>query len=81
MDVSSLIQFFNKIEKEKTILRLLCEQKKCSLTKLSAATGINAATLSKYNASDDCLYNGSFQNITKIARYFDAPINLFLKEI
>ena len=79
MDISSLIDYFQKIEKEKTILRILCEQKKCSLTKLSSVTGIKATTLSKYNASDEALYKGSFQNIIKIASYFDVPISLFVK--
>ena len=79
MDISSLIDYFQKIEKEKTILRILCEQKKCSLTKLSSVTGIKATTLSKYNASDEALYKGSFQNIIKIASYFDVPISLFVE--
>lgn len=77
MDVSSLLEFFQKRVEEKTILRALCENKHCSLPKLSSATGINAAILSKYNASDDALYKGSFQNIYKIATFFDVPISLF----
>ena len=45
------------------------------------ATSININTLMKYNACDEALYNGSFQNIIKLALYFDAPISLFMKEI
>lgn len=78
MDFSSLLDYFQKKEKEKTILRLLCEQNKCSLTKLSVITGIKATTLAKYNASDEALYRGSFQNIIKIARYFDVTVNMFV---
>lgn len=80
MDLSSLVDRFQKIEKTKTILRLLCEHYKCSVAKLSSATGINKATLAKYNASDDALYKGSFQNIIKIASFFDVPISLFVEQ-
>ena len=81
MDITSLIGFFTQAEKNKTILRLLCESNGYSLTKLSQATGINSATLAKYNASDEALYKGSFQNVIKIANFFKAPINLFVETI
>ncbi len=79
MDVTSLEELFIKKEKEKTIIRLLCEMKGCSLSKLSESTGININTLSKYNANDENLYKGSFQNVVKLVNYFDVPINLFVK--
>ena len=79
MDFSSLLDYFDKVNKHKTILRLLCEQKGCSLTELSAKTGVNKATLSKYNASDDSIYKGSLENVYKIAKYFDYPISLFVR--
>lgn len=81
MDITSLLEYFLKIEKEKTILRLLCEQSKCSLTTLSYGTGISLTTLSKYNASDDALYKGSFQNIMAICGFFKVPNSLFMKRI
>lgn len=77
MDFSSLLDYFHQIDKEKTILRLLCEEKNCSLTKLSIETGIKKTTLSKYNADDEAIYKGSFQNIYNIAKYFDVPITVF----
>lgn len=77
MDFSSLFNYFYELNKEKTILRALCEEKHCSLPKLSTSTGISKATLAKYNASDDALYNASFQNIYKISMYFEVPISLF----
>lgn len=77
MDFSSLFNYFQKIDEEKTLLRLLCEEKNCSITKLSLKTGISKATLSKYNASDEALYKASFQNIYKIVMYFDVPFVLF----
>lgn len=77
MDFSSLLQEFNQLNEEKTILRLLCEDKKCSLQKLSSEIEISKTTLSKYNASDEALYKGSFQAICKIATYFDTPISMF----
>lgn len=79
MDFSSLVDFFNKKEKDKTILRLLCENKKCSLNDISKKTLLSFNTLLKYNASDDALYNGSFQNISKIVKFFDVPYDLFVK--
>ena len=78
MDFSSLLDFFNRLDKEKTILRLLCKEKNCSIPKLSSDTGISKATLSKYNSSDEALYKGSFQTIYAIAKYFDAPLSLFV---
>lgn len=81
MDFSSLYEYFQKLEQEKTILRLLCEQSHKSLSKISKATSISINTLSKYNASDEALYKASFQNIIKIANYFDVPISLFIEKL
>ena len=77
MDFSALLEFFDKEKDKKTILRALCEQRRCSLSKVSASTGINQATLSKYNADDEALLKGSFQNVYKISKYFNAPVSLF----
>ena len=77
MDFSSLLEYFYELDRKKTVLRLLCEEKKCSIPKLSMETGINKATLVKYNASDESLYKGAFQNIYKLSIYFDVPISLF----
>lgn len=79
MDFTSLAEYFQKIEQEKTILRLLCESNKCSLSTLSKILGISKATLIKYNDSDEALYNASFQNIVKIMKHFDTPLSLFIK--
>ena len=79
MDFSSLLDYFSRLSEEKTILRLLCEQKGSSLTKVSKATGINVNTLAKYNADDAALYKASFQNVMKIASFFDAPVSLFIE--
>lgn len=81
MDYSSLLEYFTKHEKDKTILRSLCEQKRCSISKLSKAINISVNTLSKYNASDEALYKGSFQNIIKIQTYFDCPVSLFIEQL
>ena len=81
MDISSLEEFFEKKEKSKTILRLLCVKDRTSLKKISEKTGIGLPTLSKYNSSDSALYKGSFQNIVRIANYFRAPTNLFVEHI
>ena len=72
-----MLERFNELEKEKTILRAICEEKHVSISKLSKGTGISVNTLSKYNASDNALYKASFQNIIEIAAFFDAPISLF----
>ncbi len=79
MDFSSLFDQFHKLDKEKTILRALCEEKHCSIPRLSSITKINKATLSKYNFSDEALYKASFQSIYKIAHYFDVPLSLFVR--
>ena len=81
MDFSSLLGFFIEKDQMKTILRALCEEKKCSIRELSSATGINHATLSKYNAADDSLFRGSFENISKISKYFDVPLSLFCRTV
>ena len=77
MDFSALLERFNELEKEKTILRALCEEKHVSLSKLSKGTGISVNTLMKYNASDNALYRASFQNIIEIATFLDVSISLF----
>ena len=78
MDIASLMDYFNKVNTDKTILRLLCQKNKCSLQELSNKTGINKATLAKYNASDDSLLKASFKTVYKLATYFSAPFSLFL---
>lgn len=78
MDFSSLLEYFYKLDQEKTILRALCEEKGCSLSRLSAETEISRATLSKYNASDEAIYKGAFQTIFTIATFFDVPLSIFL---
>ena len=80
MDFTSLLDYFNKKEKDKTILRLLCEKKNCSLNDISKATSLSLNTLKKYNSSDELLYKGSFQNIAKLIRYFDVSYLLFIDE-
>ncbi|MBQ7276737.1 MAG: helix-turn-helix transcriptional regulator [Bacilli bacterium] len=77
MDFSSLVDYFHKKEKEKTILRILCEERRCSLNDLCKATSLSLNTLRKYNSSDDILYNASFQNIIKLIEYFDVSYLLF----
>lgn len=81
MDISQLIDYFHDKEKEETILRLLCKRYRCSINKLSKATGISVNTLNKYRSSDKSLYNASFQNIYKISMFFKTPISLFVEEI
>ena len=81
MDYSALEDQFLLLARKKSILRILCDQKGCSIPKLSKATGICASTLGKYAFSDDALYNGSFQTIMKIAKYFGAHASLFLKSV
>ena len=71
----------NKLDKEKTILRALCEERGCSISKLSNETKISKATLSKYNSSDNALYKGSFQYLYKLGNYFDIPLSLFAKTL
>ena len=79
MDFSSLVDYFHKKENEKTILRILCEEKRCSLNDLCKATSLSLNTLRKYNSSDDILYNASFQNIIKLIEYFDVSYLVFKK--
>lgn len=81
MDISQLEDYFHDREKEETILRLLCKRHRCSINKLSKATGISANTLNKYRSSDKTLYNASFQNIYKLSKFFDTPISLFVEEL
>ena len=49
MDFSSLVDYFYKKCKEKTILRLLCEKTNKSLPSISRDTLIPLSTLKKYN--------------------------------
>jgi hypothetical protein len=81
MDISQLEEYFHDREKEETILRLLCKRHRCSINKLSKATGISVNTLNKYRSSDKSLYSASFQNIYRISKYLDTPISLFVEEL
>ena len=79
MDFSSLVDYFYKKCEEKTIIRLLCEKANKSLPDISKDTLIPLSTLKKYNMSDKYLYKASFQNITKLASYFDVRYSLFVE--
>ena len=78
MDFSSLVEYFKQIEEDTTILKILCDEKKVSLTEVSRKTGININTLRKYYRSDVALYKAEFQNIAKIVEYFDTTFILFI---
>lgn len=79
MDFSSLVEYFYKKCEEKTIIRLLCEENHKSLNDISKDTGIALSTLKKYNESDENLYKGSFQTISKIIAFFDVSPSLFVE--
>lgn len=81
MDFTALLELFRKKEQEATILGALCKDKKCSLSKLKEATGISVNTLRKYRYNDELLYKASFQNVYKLAKYFEVPISLFVKSL
>lgn len=81
MDISSLIEYFSKIEKKETILKALRKRRRVSLPKLSQETGIALTTLSKYNASDESLLKASFQAIYIISSYFDVSPTLFVNNL
>ena len=78
MDFSEMQEQFLKLEQEKTILRVLCEQKRVSLEQVSKSTGLNIATLKKYNASDNAIFNASFLAVSRIVNYFDIPYSMFI---
>lgn len=78
-DISMLVDRFNEISKNATILRSLCLMNKISLSKLSKLTGINKNTLVKYNASDSALYKASFEKVYNIRNYFDVDYSLFIE--
>ena len=78
MDFSSLCDYFREIEKQKTILNLLCKSKKCSLNDVSKATSLSLNTLKKYNSDDEALFKASFQNIAKLVDFFDVDYSLFI---
>ncbi len=78
MDITELIEYLEDENKKKTIISLLLEEKGCSLSKVSKETGIRLPTLNKYRQSDETLLNASFQNVYRLAKYFDYPMELFL---
>lgn len=78
-DFSKTLEYFKSIENTNSILKLLCQENKISLSQLSVNTGISLNTIKKFYKKDEFLYSGSFQYILKIARYFDITPNLFVK--
>ena len=81
IDMSHILDFFYEKEKEKTILRILCDRRKLSINKLSIETGIPKTTLIKYSKDDEFLYKASFTNIYLLSQYFSCPITTFLKSV
>ena len=79
MDNSSILERFTQIEKEATIIGLLCKYYPCTLNKLSESTKISINTIKKYSKDDKYLYSGSFQNIYLIAEFFNVNYSLFFR--
>ena len=80
MDYSSLLEEFNKIEKEQTILKLIFETYHVNMVKLSKDINISLNTIKYYRQNDENLYSASFDKIYHLANYFNLPLKLFLKE-
>ena len=79
MDFSSLLEEFEHIANQKTILQLLCKRKGVLLPKVAKSIGVSASTLVKYMYSDNSLYKASFQTVIKLVNYFEVPVNLFVE--
>ena len=79
MDFSSLLEEFEHIANQKTILQLLCKRKGVLLPKVAKSIGVSASTLVKYMYSDNSLYKASFQTAIKLVNYFEVPVNLFVE--
>ncbi len=80
MDYSSISNQFGVITQRNTIIELLCKTSGKRLTAASRTMGISLNTLNYYKKDDDHLYAASFDHVYKIAKYFDAPLSLFVKE-
>ena len=81
MDITQVEECITSIDKDNTIVKLLCKKKKTTLAKLSKETGISINTIKKYASGDEHLYAASFQNIVKISRCFDTPLSLFVEKL
>lgn len=79
MDFSSLEMFFRTKVEEKTVIRLLCINRRCSLNDVSKDTFIPLSTLKKYNSDDKYLFRAEFQNIAKLVKFFNVGYSLFIE--
>lgn len=81
MDYSQITDFFNKLTKKDTLLKMLCKTKKIKLTDLSRITDININTLKQYSLSNLKLYNAPYKNIYRLSQALNVNENIFLEEL
>lgn len=81
MDISQVYEIYEKEIEKESIISLLLKKHSISLENLSKKTGVSSRTISYYKNSDANLYNGSFDNLTRISIYLDEPSSLFINNI
>ena len=79
MDISQLIDYFQKCEMKETILTRLIKKRKITTAELSKLSGVPLNTLNYYKKSNEYIYKANFSVIKRIAMVLDVDDRIFLK--
>ena len=81
MDMSEMASLFADLTRESTILKALLKRKDMATRDLSVLSGVKYHTLANYLRSDKAIYHASADNIYKLSKILDAPMNVFVEDI
>lgn len=79
MDISSLFNYYDELEKKETLLSRLLKYRQIKATKLSILTGISFETIKYYKKNNQNIYNANFNTIKKIAIVLNIDDRIFLE--
>jgi len=80
MHIEQFYYHYLELEKQRSVVKILREEKGLSLSRISFLTDINISSLKKYDGSNSALFGTSFLNLTKLANLLDISIDAFKGE-
>ena len=76
-----LFSFYERKEKEKTLLSRLIKLRSLSISKLSILTNISYNTIEKYTRDNKYLYAACYENIYLLSKALDVDSKIFLSKL
>ena len=76
-----LFSFYERKDREKTLLSRLIKLRGLSISKLSVLTNINYNTVEKYTRDNRYIFSASFENIHKLSKVLDVNPEIFLEKL